>query len=89
MSMASILRTKSSEAEGSNSHREEAWRHAAQNGNKEAVARAVIEERLGRSLDDDTWQRMRQRLIEFVVTLKRWNEQEKSASAEAKSNAAN
>lgn len=39
----------------------------------ESAARLTIEQRLGRALDDEEWKRARQRLIEFVMTLQRWD----------------
>jgi hypothetical protein len=43
----------------------------------------VIEQRIG-SLDDQAWKRMRQRLIEFILTLQSWDEQQKVAAVEDK-----
>lgn len=50
----------------------------------ESVARAVISERIGHPLRDEEFKQMRQRLVEFVVTLKRWDDQRRTASAEDK-----
>jgi hypothetical protein len=52
----------------------------AQERSADAAARAAIEQRLGHRFDNDAWKRTRQRLIEFVLTLQRWDEQRKSAS---------
>lgn len=54
------------------------------NWRAEATARALIEKRIGCPLDDATWKRMRQRLIEFVMTLERWDQQRKAAWMEGK-----
>jgi hypothetical protein len=39
----------------------------------EGLARATIENRRGKPLEDQDWARQRQRLIEFVLTLARWD----------------
>ena len=41
----------------------------------EQPARAVIEQSCGRPLTDGEWARQRRRLLEFVLTLKRWEQE--------------
>lgn len=48
----------------------------------ESRARASMEKRVGSPLDDEAWKVMGGRLIEFVLTLQRWNEQQKTSSIE-------
>jgi hypothetical protein len=45
----------------------------------ECVARSVIEQSCGRRLADDEWAKQRQRLIEFVQTLSRWDTERRRA----------
>lgn len=45
----------------------------------ERIARSVIEQNSGRRLADDEWAKQRQRLIEFVQTLSRWDTERRRA----------
>lgn len=47
----------------------------------EQAARALIEQSCGRPLSDGEWAKQRRRLLEFVLTLKRW-ERERQAQTE-------
>jgi hypothetical protein len=48
----------------------------------EQAARAVIEQSCGRQLTDGEWAKQRRRLIEFILTLARWD-RERKLQAEA------
>lgn len=41
----------------------------------ETVARKTMEQRTGAALDDETWKRMRRKLIEFYAILRHWDKQ--------------
>jgi hypothetical protein len=56
--------------------------HRAPPSNGELQARAAVERRAGRALSDEEWSKWRRRLLEFAVTLARWDrEQRKTPSA--------
>ena len=64
--MAETLDQNGSQS-GSKPHKDHAPSDAEQ------AARAVIEQSCGRPLSDGEWAQQRRRLLEFVLTLKRWD----------------
>jgi len=48
----------------------------------ERLARAVIEQHCGRRLTDKEWAKQRRRLIEFVLTLARWDLEQRRSEAQ-------
>jgi hypothetical protein len=57
---------------------------ASGNRQLESFAQTAIERQSGRTLDDESWQRLRCRLIEFVRMLQRWDVRRRTASSEKK-----
>jgi len=50
-------------------------------GRLELAARRAIERQGGSALDDKAWRRVRDRLVEFVLTLQRWDDRLKIAAS--------
>ena len=53
-----------------------AQQEEARSSSAEQVAREVIEQGCGRRLTDGEWAKQRRRLIEFILTLARWDREQ-------------
>jgi hypothetical protein len=54
-----------------------AQQEEARSSSAEQVAREVIEQGCGRQLTDGEWAKQRRRLIEFILTLARWDREQR------------
>lgn len=56
-------------------------KHKGSSSPAERAARVELEDRLGRPLKDSEWTKQRNRLLQFITTLARWDKDQRNTNA--------